>query len=111
MIVFILSLLFFFFVFFFKHKTAYEMRISDWSSDVCSSELTNGALQQRNDSCRRCNSRQQSSSYPWRCCGGIREELQAPPMAGQVRSSRATIAYPRQATARAEGHPDRMMRK
>src|SRR3546814_8126235 len=26
-------------LFFFKHKTAYEMRISDWSSDVCSSDL------------------------------------------------------------------------
>src|SRR3546814_5190435 len=25
--------------FFFKHKTAYEVRISDWSSDVCSSDL------------------------------------------------------------------------
>src|SRR3546814_8160713 len=25
--------------FFFKQKTAYEMRISDWSSDVCSSDL------------------------------------------------------------------------
>src|SRR3546814_5795422 len=32
--------------FFFKQKTAYEMRISDWSSDVCSSDLTfpGGAL-------------------------------------------------------------------
>src|SRR3546814_2359562 len=29
----------FFFFFFFKQKTAYEMRISDWSSDVCSSDL------------------------------------------------------------------------
>src|SRR3546814_9044833 len=29
----------FFFIFFFKQKTAYEMRISDWSSDVCSSDL------------------------------------------------------------------------
>src|SRR3546814_4606734 len=28
-----------FIVFFFKQKTAYEMRISDWSSDVCSSDL------------------------------------------------------------------------
>src|SRR3546814_4482433 len=28
-----------FFLFFFKQKTAYEMRISDWSSDVCSSDL------------------------------------------------------------------------
>src|SRR3546814_9504892 len=30
---------FFFLVFLFKQKTAYEMRISDWSSDVCSSDL------------------------------------------------------------------------
>src|SRR3546814_5227483 len=29
--------------FFFKQKTAYEMRISDWSSDVCSSDLAQGA--------------------------------------------------------------------
>src|SRR3546814_1764514 len=31
--------------FFFKQKTAYEMRISDWSSDVCSSDLPNFPLQ------------------------------------------------------------------
>src|SRR3546814_2998385 len=30
----------FLFFFFFKQKTAYEMRISDWSSDVCSSDLS-----------------------------------------------------------------------
>src|SRR3546814_3868808 len=30
--------------FFFKQKTAYEMRISDWSSDVCSSDLHDGYL-------------------------------------------------------------------
>src|SRR3546814_17661715 len=30
-------------VFFFKQKTAYEMRISDWSSDVCSSDLVRSA--------------------------------------------------------------------
>src|SRR3546814_2912261 len=35
------------FIFFFKQKTAYEMRISDWSSDVCSSDLTE-ALQSPN---------------------------------------------------------------
>src|SRR3546814_6547275 len=34
------SSFFFYFFFFFKQKTAYEMRISDWSSDVCSSDLT-----------------------------------------------------------------------
>src|SRR3546814_6264762 len=31
--------LFYSFIFFFKQKTAYEMCISDWSSDVCSSDL------------------------------------------------------------------------
>src|SRR3546814_8369193 len=35
------------FFFFFKHKTAYEMRISDWSSDVCSSDLIAGRLEQQ----------------------------------------------------------------
>src|SRR3546814_2024356 len=30
--------------FFFKQKTAYEMRISDWSSDVCSSDLSDGIV-------------------------------------------------------------------
>src|SRR3546814_1215634 len=42
MCVFMVSLAFYsvcVFFFFFKQKTAYEMRISDWSSDVCSSDL------------------------------------------------------------------------
>src|SRR3546814_8852989 len=30
--------------FFFKQKTAYEMRISDWSSDVCSSDLRDSPM-------------------------------------------------------------------
>src|SRR3546814_4941087 len=34
-----ISFWFIIFFFFFKQKTAYEMRISDWSSDVCSSDL------------------------------------------------------------------------
>src|SRR3546814_1522854 len=34
-------------VFFFKQKTAYEMRISDWSSDVCSSDLNVSELTAR----------------------------------------------------------------
>src|SRR3546814_9402688 len=33
--------------FFFKQKTAYEMRISDWSSDVCSSDLRVGEQRSR----------------------------------------------------------------
>src|SRR3546814_21182344 len=39
----------FWFFFFFKQKTAYELRISDWSSDVCSSDLSD-----RINSCVRC---------------------------------------------------------
>src|SRR3546814_2713893 len=44
--------------FFFKQKTAYEMRISDWSSDVCSSDLC-GADQSEGDGagCRMCEQR------------------------------------------------------
>src|SRR3546814_20013323 len=33
--------------FFFKQKTAYEMRISDWSSDVCSSDLGEQLVEHR----------------------------------------------------------------
>src|SRR3546814_5922491 len=43
MFLFVLLLYYGFCFFFFKQKTAYEMRISDWSSDVCSSDLY-GAL-------------------------------------------------------------------
>src|SRR3546814_10030085 len=35
------------FFFFFKQKTAYEMRISDWSSDVCSSDLQRKEAEER----------------------------------------------------------------
>src|SRR3546814_8478475 len=64
-----------FVLFFFKQKTAYEMRISDWSSDVCSSDLDapshvrhpdrgNGAGPRRTDrlfqSCRRLSVDQRS---------------------------------------------------
>src|SRR3546814_4549722 len=35
------------YIFFFKQKTAYEMRISDWSSDVCSSDLMSDSSQPR----------------------------------------------------------------
>src|SRR3546814_2720766 len=45
-------------IFFFKQKTAYEMRISDWSSDVCSSDLAQGVIR-RNPGL---NAREQSSA-------------------------------------------------
>src|SRR3546814_3432085 len=34
-------------IFCFNQKTAYEMRISDWSSDVCSSDLPRGGVRRR----------------------------------------------------------------
>src|SRR3546814_20738115 len=37
-------MIYFVLFFFFKQKTAYEMRISDWSSDVCSSDLNQGSV-------------------------------------------------------------------
>src|SRR3546814_16643726 len=36
------------YVFFFKQKTAYEMRISDWGSDVCSSDLDKATMRKLN---------------------------------------------------------------
>src|SRR3546814_5051865 len=50
--------------FFFKQKTAYELRISDWSSDVCSSYLATGRdplYQSRLGSLRDCHSAFRSS--------------------------------------------------
>src|SRR3546814_6332058 len=43
-IVVVVSIVCYFFFFFFKEKTAYEVRIGDWSSDVCSSDLIAGRL-------------------------------------------------------------------
>src|SRR3546814_6202145 len=45
-----ISLMSFWFFVFFKQKTAYEMRISDWSSDVCSSDLANQHEQRQHQS-------------------------------------------------------------
>src|SRR3546814_2014515 len=39
-------------IFFFKQKTAYEMRISDWSSDVCSSDLMRAAFEDKKANCQ-----------------------------------------------------------
>src|SRR3546814_6832548 len=50
--------------FFFKQKTAYEMRISDWSSDVCSSDLSPRRDEQLGPGTRR---RVSSRGGPRRC--------------------------------------------
>src|SRR3546814_20335524 len=71
----------FIFFFFFKQKTAYEMRISDWSSDVCSSDL-----QQRK---RRCPATTQKRSKK----SGSRSGTNARPFAPKpIRPGRNTMS-------------------
>src|SRR3546814_11940618 len=53
--------------FFFKQKTAYEMRISDWSSDVCSSDL--GKIRRSG-----CSAGQPAGQYRADETGGLRDE-------------------------------------
>src|SRR3546814_5084877 len=48
----VISVFIFYFICFFKQKTAYDMRISDWSSDVCSSDLTRATPGEDPASCR-----------------------------------------------------------
>src|SRR3546814_2265221 len=54
---------------FFKHKTAYEMRISDWSSDVCSSDLWRRSGRRFGRRSGRHFRRRRSPTQPggWRC--------------------------------------------
>src|SRR3546814_1024327 len=63
--------------FFFKQKTAYEMRISDWSSDVCSSDLGHRVAYRYQaaqvDACRQA----QRVAGTERCRGGFRIMLLA----------------------------------
>src|SRR3546814_3458916 len=74
----------FLFFFFFKQKTAYEMRISDWSSDVCSSDLRPIALRQRSDARGQAGFRESKGtnterkiSCRWSCFGALISERRA----------------------------------
>src|SRR3546814_17482087 len=66
------------FVFFFKQKTAYEMRISDWSSDVCSSDLSRAQVRR---SCRSCRAESQE-----RCGAGRGNRLGHPCLSASSQS-------------------------
>src|SRR3546814_20400618 len=61
--------------FFFKQKTAYEMRISDWSSDVCSSDLPTSVKAQELDD-RECIRGKQAGKL--QCCLQSRLLVEAP---------------------------------
>src|SRR3546814_20386758 len=53
---------------FFKQKTAYEMRISDWSSDVCSSNLKAGGSKWNNSINLRIGSEGSGETVDWDGC-------------------------------------------
>src|SRR3546814_1910298 len=96
-------LCFFVVFFFFKQKTAYEMRISDWSSDVCSSDLCRtrppppGSRPGQGRGSRR---RGRGGPAPARRGGGTAAGSPAsgaPPAAGASRSQRCPLAVGMQA--------------
>src|SRR3546814_13174554 len=70
--------------FLFKQKTAYEMRISDWSSDVCSSDLTIWATRQRRSSPR--SRRRRDEALPLRL-GERQRDLAACCLVAAVRAA------------------------
>src|SRR3546814_18565575 len=93
------------FVFLFKQKTANEMRISDWSSDVCSSDLAH-----RREKLRRRPDMGEGvrELAPWRA-GGQRRGRNTGPAGGDVRAAPCDAEGQREAD-RAENGPDRVAR-
>src|SRR3546814_20450453 len=69
--------------FFFKQKTAYEMRISDWSSDVCSSDLVDLAISRQENALSVLTGRAPAAIRPRAKLSG----LQAPPLPGGLPST------------------------
>src|SRR3546814_17077360 len=81
--------------FFFKQKTAYEMRISDWSSDVCSSDLARpepdrgdrGAMDRGGHLCPRRISRRDIEALPGSPRHPEEPHLRGRPCADQLRTA------------------------
>src|SRR3546814_1666973 len=66
-------------VLFFKQKTAYEMRISDWSSDVCSSDLSAAS----GEAAFACRHREEPASGERSLSGGVQAQIRE---AGKMQS-------------------------
>src|SRR3546814_7601081 len=81
-----------FFVFFFKQKTAYEMRISDWSSDVCSSDLDVGALLLRHEIDGKSGDRQRLSALL--CMNLLAVDMAASAQNRMAQAARQRVQYP-----------------
>src|SRR3546814_10295536 len=93
-------------IFFFKQKTAYEMRISDWSSDVCSSDLYDftlccgcqaprGAREQRKTECAFdfCQRLAQGGLRQAECLGGGPQAAPALHFCQQAQVAKAQPGY------------------
>src|SRR3546814_6483720 len=70
--------------FFFKQKTAYERRISDWSSDVCSSDLSRRPYRHRRDA-RPPRLRRRSGPQDWGGCAPAPARLESARRGRRVR--------------------------
>src|SRR3546814_18364798 len=91
------------FFFFFKQKTAYEMRISDWSSDVCSSDLLQGDA---GDRAHDLAAPRFLRTRLWRASlGDVAGERLCPPV-GRKRHRRLERAAPARRDAMTESCPD-----
>src|SRR3546814_8117729 len=87
-------------VFFFKQKTAYEMRISDWSSDVCSSDLA-GIFRTDGDAPVRLSEEQYLQEGDGRGSGRVNNGV-APAKAGAARNLALPLWSPRLSLGRRE---------
>src|SRR3546814_3384318 len=98
---------------FYKPKPAYEMRISDWSSDVCSSDLARRPTSAKPGACVPASLRPDSPAWPVGLRGKIKEEAAAAggcrgtfaPKA--CRSRRARQVATRHALGQEAGNPPR----
>src|SRR3546814_7768777 len=77
------------FFFFFRKKTAYEMRISDWSSDVCSSDLDGISRARPRGSRCRCRSSSAARATPAQSFRTVRSARRSGDRAGAARRRRA----------------------
>src|SRR3546814_7929582 len=84
-------------VFFFKQKTAYEMRISDWSSDVCSSDL------EKPETARSRIQAIASADNPWR--SGTAEAIAAKAANARIRSAERRVGKECVSTCRSRWSP------
>src|SRR3546814_5497609 len=94
-----------FFVFF-KQKTAYEMRISDWSSDVCSSDLKRQVRALGGQRLAGCHQRHRMCHAPDEAAGRLGQGHQQPRPQGKRRSSaQGSEGRPLMGTSTAYGGP------